>query len=131
MEAALEENNALDPFQSGFRPCDGMEMTLVNLHDDLLRELDRGKVSLLILLNVSAAFDTVDHGVLLGRLSELVIGGLVMYWLQSFLEGCPQRVQLGEISTPWTSTAECPRGQSSAHCCLTSISDHWEVIQRL
>ena len=42
-QAFLEEIDALDPFQSGFRPCHGMEMALVTLQYDLLREGDRAK----------------------------------------------------------------------------------------
>ena len=89
--------------QSGFRPRHGTEMALVALYDDLLREADRGKISLLVLLDISVAFDTIDHGILLGRLSKLGIGGLVLAWLWSFLGDRPQRVQLGEsVSAPWS-----------------------------
>ena len=94
LQALLDETNALDPFQSGFRLCYGTEMALVTLMDDLLREADGGNMSLLVLLDISAAFDTIDHGILLGRLSELGIGGLALAWLCSFLEDRPQRVQL-------------------------------------
>ena len=101
-QAYLDKTNALDPFQLGFRPRHGTETALITLYDDLLREADRGKISLLVLLNILAAFDTVDHGILLGRLSELSIGGLALAWFCSFLEDRPQRVQLGEsISAPW------------------------------
>ena len=87
------------------------ETALVALYDDLLRKADRGKISLLVLLDISAAFDTVDHGILLGRLSELGIGGLAFAWLRSFLEDCPQRVQLGEsVSAPWNSNCGVPQG---------------------
>ena len=86
LQAHLDETDALDPFQSGFRPCHGTEMALVAL----LREADRGKVSLLVLLDISAAFDTVNHGILLGRLSELGIGGSALAWLRSFLGDHPQ-----------------------------------------
>ena len=72
-------------------------MALVALQDDLLREADRGKTSLLILLDLSVAIDTINHSILLGRLSGLGIGG------QAFLEDHPQRVQLVEmLPTPWT-----------------------------
>ena len=103
LQALLEETDALDPFQSVFRPCYGMEMALVTLQDDLLREVNRGKMSLLVLLDLSAAFDTIDRGILLGRLSGLGIGGQALACLRSFLEDRPQRVQLGEmLSVPWT-----------------------------
>ena len=78
---------------------------------DLLREADRGKTSLLVLLDISVAFDTIDHGILLGRLSELGIGDLTLAWLRSFLEGRPQRVQLGEnVSAPWSLNCGVPQG---------------------
>ena len=43
IQALLDETNALDLFQSGFRPCHGTEMALVALLDDLLREADGAK----------------------------------------------------------------------------------------
>ena len=93
------------------RLCHGTEMALVALFDDLLREADRGKMSLFVLLNISAAFDTVDHGILLGRLSELGICGLSLAGLQSFLEDGPQRLQLGEsVSASWSLNYGVPQG---------------------
>ena len=58
LQALLDETNALDPFQSDFRLCHGTETALVALFDDLLREPDRGKMSLFVLLDISAAFNT-------------------------------------------------------------------------
>ncbi|KAF7251650.1 RNA-directed DNA polymerase from mobile element jockey [Varanus komodoensis] len=62
LQALLNETDYLDPFQSGFRPGYGTESALVALYDDLCREKDRGSASLLVLLDLSAAFDTIDHG---------------------------------------------------------------------
>ena len=111
LQALLEEIDALDPFQLGFRPCHGTETALGALQDDLLREANRGNMSLLVLLDRSVAFDTIDHCILLGWLSELEIDGLTLAWLRSFLEDCPQRVQLGKMtSTPWILDCEVPQG---------------------
>ncbi|KAF7246048.1 Ribosyldihydronicotinamide dehydrogenase [quinone] [Varanus komodoensis] len=62
LQALLDETDYLDPFQSGFRPGYSTESALVTLYDDLCREKDRGSTSLLVLLDLSAAFDTIDHG---------------------------------------------------------------------
>ncbi|KAF7248770.1 Transcription elongation factor A protein 2 [Varanus komodoensis] len=60
---------------SGFRPGYGTESALVALYDDLCREKDRRSASLLVLLDLSAAFDTIDHDILLDRLAGLGVGG--------------------------------------------------------
>ena len=78
LQALLDEMDFLDPFQSGFRPGFGTETALVALYDDLCRERDRGSVTLLILLDLSVAFNTIDHGVLLDRLAGLGVGGTVL-----------------------------------------------------
>ena len=58
-------------------------------------------MSLLVLFNISAAFDTIDHGIL----------GEALAWLRSFLEDHPQRVQLREsVSAPWSLNCGVPQG---------------------
>ena len=88
-------------------------MALVVLYDDLLREADRGKISLLVLLDISTAFNTIDHSILLRKLSELGIGGHALAWLRSFLGDRPQRVQLGErLSAAWALNCGVPQGST-------------------
>uniref|UniRef100_A0A803SN06 Reverse transcriptase domain-containing protein n=1 Tax=Anolis carolinensis TaxID=28377 RepID=A0A803SN06_ANOCA len=111
LQAFLVDTDFLDPAQSGFRPGHGTETALVALVDDLRWELDRGSVSLLVLLDLSAAFDTVDHGILLGCLARMGLGGTVLQWLQSFLEGRSQMVSLGDTcSAPQPLTCGVPQG---------------------
>ncbi|KAF7244397.1 Low-density lipoprotein receptor-related protein 8 [Varanus komodoensis] len=96
LQALLDETDYLDPFQSGFRPGYGTESALVALYDDLCREKDRGSASLLVLLDLSAAFDTIDHGILLDRLAGLGVGGTALQWFRSYLNGRFQKVVLGD-----------------------------------
>uniref|UniRef100_A0A670I2H7 Reverse transcriptase domain-containing protein n=1 Tax=Podarcis muralis TaxID=64176 RepID=A0A670I2H7_PODMU len=107
----LDETSALDPFQSGFRAGHGTETALVALTDDLRRQLDRGGSGLLILLDLSAAFDMVDHELLDHRLADVGIQGTVLQWLRSFLSGRGQRVALGgELSSRHSLVCGVPQG---------------------
>lgn len=60
--------DCLDPFQSGFSPVYGTEIALVTLVDNLCWELDRS-VTLLFLLDLSMAFNTINHVSFWGWLS--------------------------------------------------------------
>src|SRR6218665_954323 len=64
----LDINNLLPIYQSGFRKGHSTEILLVRLLSDIYGAIDRSEVTLLALFNVSAAFDTVDHQILLQRL---------------------------------------------------------------
>lgn len=70
----MDEEDYLDLFQSGFRPGFGTQMALIRVMGDLRREWDGSSVSILALLDLSAAFDTIDHGIFLGQLQELGCG---------------------------------------------------------
>ncbi|KAF7241210.1 putative RNA-directed DNA polymerase from transposon BS [Varanus komodoensis] len=101
--AVGNERNGMDfSRQSGIRPGYGTESALVALYDDLCREKDRGSASLLVLLDLSAAFDTIDHGIFLYRLAGLGVGGTALQWFHSYLNGRFQKVMLGDYgSVPW------------------------------
>ncbi|KAF7249994.1 putative RNA-directed DNA polymerase from transposon BS [Varanus komodoensis] len=112
-DEALIRHNAyyLDPLQSGFRPGYGTESALVALYDDLCREKNRGSASLLVLLDLSAAFDTIDHGILLDRLVGLGVGGTALQWFRSYLNGRFQKVVPGDYgSAPWQLCHGVPQG---------------------
>ena len=64
--AHLTSHGSYPPFQSAYRKCHSTETTLLKVQNDVLMNLDSQHVTLFVLLDLSAAFDTVDHGVLLG-----------------------------------------------------------------
>ena len=76
VSALRDETDDLDPFQYDFRPGYGMETALVALGDDLHWKLDKGSMSLWVLQDLSASFNTIDT--LLVCLSWMGFGGTVL-----------------------------------------------------
>ena len=91
----LSSNQLFNPLQSAYRPGHSTETALIKIVNDLLMSLDKGKVSVLTLLDLSAAFDTIDHSILLSRL-EYVFGVSysVLDWFHSYLTNRTQLVTI-------------------------------------
>ena len=84
--AYLTDNNLINPSQSAYRPHHSTETALIKVTNDILFALDRGDISVLTLLDLSAAFDTIDHSILLQRLNSLYgISGSALDWFCSYL----------------------------------------------
>ena len=82
----LLSNNLYPIFQSAYRACHSTETALLKVQKDLLLNMDRGHVTLLVLLGLSPAFDTIDHSILLSRLQYKVgFDVLVLSWFKSYL----------------------------------------------
>ena len=72
------------------------ETALLKVSSDVLSGLDEEKVCLLTLLDLSAAFDTIDHGILLDRLRvSYCITGQALKWFASYLSGRTQKICIG------------------------------------
>ena len=87
-----------DPMQSAYRPGHSTETALLRIQDDINRGLDAGVGSLLVLLDLSAAFDTIDHTILLERLEAVAgIRGAALAWLRSYLHDRTQSVIINGV----------------------------------
>ena len=83
--------------QLAYRAAHSKETALIKVKNDILMSLDNKQVTCLILLDLSAAFDTVNHKLLLNHLKyHFRITGVVLKWLEEYLTGRHQRVVLGE-----------------------------------
>ena len=96
----LHQNNILERFQSGFRAHHSTESALLKVSNDLLLSVDSGDCAVLILLDLSAAFDTVDHNILIDRLQCGVgVSGTALSWFSSYLSNRSFAVNLGNFSS--------------------------------
>ncbi len=91
----LTENNLLEHLQSGFRKFHSVETALVKITNDLQIASDSGCLSTLVLLDLSSAFDTVDHILLITRLETVFgVSDTVLEWFRSYLTDRKQCVTL-------------------------------------
>ena len=108
----LAENNLLEPFQSAYRENHSTETALLKIFNDLLLCCDKGNMSVLTLLDLSAAFDTIDHSILFSRLSKSFgFSGNVMAWMKSYLKERTQKIVVnGHVSESFMLTCGVPQG---------------------
>ena len=91
----LSESNLLASVQSAYRASHSTETALLRVLNDLLLYVNSGDCAVLALLDLSAAFDTVDHSILLSRLeSNFGLTGKALSWLRSYLTGRRQKCGL-------------------------------------
>ena len=84
--AHLESNKLLEIRQSAYRKGHSVETAVLSVFDGLLRKADERLLSFMALLDLSAAFDTIDHSVLLKRLKlSFGICDVALAWFRSYV----------------------------------------------
>ena len=91
------DNNLYSSVQSAYRERHSTETALLKVQSNILTALDSGSGAVLLMLDLSAAFDIIDHGILLSRLNSLYgISGDALDWFKSYLSNRVQRVIIGD-----------------------------------
>ena len=99
-------------YQSAYRKFHSTETALLRVSNDLLTACDKQEVTALVFLDLSAAFDTIDHKILLERLSTTYgISGTALSLLSSYMGDRTQSVSIGSHSSrPQTLSTGVPQG---------------------
>ena len=97
LKAYMDSNDLHDPLQLAYKTAHSTESALLKVQNDILRTVDHGGVAVLVLLGLSAAFDTINHSILLDRKRhQLRINGVAHAWFESYLTGRTKRIQIGD-----------------------------------
>ena len=96
----MAHNDLQEALQSAYKPAHSTETALLRVQNDFLQVIDKRQCGMLILLDLSAAFDTVDHSVLLQRLSDrLNVKGTALNQFESYLSDRTQSVVVSDESS--------------------------------
>ena len=91
-------------FQSAYRANHSTETALLKVQNDILCTMDRKEIVILTLLDMSAAFDLVDHEILLQRMhTRIGVTGTALDWFRSYLSGRYQFVKIKDSSSKYES----------------------------
>ena len=112
LDTHIQVNDLLDPNQSAYRKCHSTETCLLQLQNDILNELDKNKTVAVVMLDMSAAFDTVSHDKLIKCFKDKFgIGGIALDWLKSYLTDRKQIVVIDDVlSKPYDLEYGFPQG---------------------
>lgn len=88
----LNRYKLLDPNQSGFRSGYSTCTALVKVTEDIREAMDKRQLTVLVLLDLSKAFDSVDVDILISKLRKLNFSGSVLWWMHSYLSDRTQSV---------------------------------------
>ena len=114
-----------EEMQSAYRKFHSTETALLRVHNDIMLAVDRGSAVVLVLLDLSAAFDTIDHDILhdilLQRLHERIgVTGTALQWFKSYLTNRSQQVLIKDaVSSSFDLLFGVPQGSVLGPILLT------------
>ena len=102
--AFLMRHDLLADAQSGFRPCHSTLTALLDINNDWFSNMDNGLLNGVLFLDLKKAFDTVDHEILLKKLSFYGVDSISLKWFQSYLTDRKQRTYVNGSLSDYGST---------------------------
>ncbi|XP_072039764.1 uncharacterized protein [Amphiura filiformis] len=108
----LNQNNLNESFQSAYKPLHSTETALLRVKNDIASAIDNKNAVFLVMLDLSAAFDTIDHTIFVNRLCHTFhIQGCALQWFASYLKNRKNRVCIsGQFSNEHVLNFGLPQG---------------------
>ena len=121
LQTHLKKNNLVEENQSAYRKYHSTETALLDVTSSLFDQADGGQASVLTLLDLSAAFDTLDHSILLRRLETTFgIRGMALKWFDLYIRERFQSVVINGLLLCCSMAS--PRDQCLVPFCLLCIT---------
>ena len=95
----LQNKNILIDNQFGFRKKYSTALAIFSLTDSILKEMEKGNYSIGLFMDLSKAFDTIDHRILLKKLEYYGIRGVALQWFRSYLHQRKQYVMINGVKS--------------------------------
>ena len=129
----IDSNGLCEVCQSAYPTNHSTETALIRVYNDIALSIDSRKSVVLVLLDLSAAFDTVDHFFLLSRLSaRFGISDHALNWLRSYLSDRTQFVRIQGVSSHMNDVPmEFLKVPCWVLCYIHCIRPHWVTLQDL
>lgn len=107
----LQEHRLLSKYQSGYRPLHSTCTCLADVTNKLLHNMDKGQLTGMVFLDLSKAFDTIDHYLMLDKLISLGFSDTAVIWFKAYLTDRTQSVRVnGVVSDPQPIQFGVPQG---------------------
>ncbi|CAK1579495.1 unnamed protein product [Parnassius mnemosyne] len=111
IQTYLTKSNLLNQHQSGFRPGHSTTTALLKITEDVRDGMEFGRLTVLVLIDFSNAFNTVDHDILIAILSYIGFSLSARNWVSSYLRGRQQAVRVDGMVSDWCElTTGVPQG---------------------
>ncbi|KAM7312834.1 uncharacterized protein ISCGN_009738 [Ixodes scapularis] len=99
LQPYVENNNLLPPTIFGFRPHLSTQDILLQLHEDINRQVSAHSTRAILTLDLKGAFDNVSHDIILTNLSDLNCGQRTFAYIQAFLQNRTATIGIGDLRT--------------------------------
>ena len=130
----VEACNLLPSRQPAYRAHQSTKTAVIDVHNRIVQSMDRGgHASVLVLLDLSSAFDTIDHAILFDVIEKRFgVTGIALKWYCSYVDGRTQTFQVGsQLIATFVVRCSVPQGSVfEALKFVTYIEDLPTVIQR-